>query len=148
MNWHILAIGKPKLVFAKLGIEEYVKRLAPFTSLSIDFLKAQPSREEESAALLKRSAGSFRILLDERGEQLTSRALAGRISAWEQRASVKTIALLVGGADGHSDELRRAADWQWALSNLTLQHELALVLLLEQIYRAHTIKAGLPYHRD
>jgi 23S rRNA (pseudouridine1915-N3)-methyltransferase len=147
VNWHVLAIGKPKLVFAKLGVEEYAKRLAPFISLSIDFLKAQPSREEESAALLKRSTGTFRIALDERGEQLTSRAFAEKISVWEQR-SVKTIALLVGGAEGHSDELRRAADWQWALSKLTFQHELALVVLLEQIYRAHTIKAGLPYHRD
>jgi 23S rRNA (pseudouridine1915-N3)-methyltransferase len=61
---------------------------------------------------------------------------------------VKNIALLIGGADGHADELKNAADWTWSLGKLTLQHELALVVLLEQIYRAFTIKAGQPYHRD
>lgn len=148
MRWHIFAIGKPKLAFAKAGVEEYTKRIQPFAPLDIEYLKAQPSREAESAALLRRSEGMFRIALDERGEQLTSRAFAEKISAWEQQRSLKAIALLIGGAEGHTDGLRSAADWQWSLSKLTLQHELALVLLLEQLYRAHTIKAGLPYHRE
>ena len=60
----------------------------------------------------------------------------------------RDIALLIGGADGHTAEVRQAADWVWSLSQLTLQHELALVVLLEQLYRAYTIKAGTPYHRD
>ena len=89
----------------------------------------------------------LRIVLDERGEELTSRALAGKIDAWEQ-SSVKAGAILIGGADGHTDALRKAAGWTWSLSRLTLQHELALVVLYEQLYRAYTIKAGLPYHRD
>jgi 23S rRNA (pseudouridine1915-N3)-methyltransferase len=147
MHWRILAIGKPKLAFARAGIEEYAGRLGPFAPVQLDFLKAAPARETESAALLDRSEGLFRIALDERGEQLSSRALAGRVAQWEQ-ARVKGIALLVGGADGHDEELRRRADFLWSLGRLTLQHELALVVLLEQLYRAYTIKAGLPYHRD
>ncbi len=146
MRWHIFAIGKPKLDFAKSGVEEYAKRIAPFAPLTIDVLKAC-MRDEESAALLRRSDGMFRIVLDERGEQVGSRAFAEKIGAWEQR-SVKEIALIIGGADGHTDELRRAADWLWSLSKLTLQHELALVVFLEQLYRAYTIKSGSPYHRD
>ncbi len=146
MRWRILAIGKPRLAFTRAGIGEYSTRIQPFAGLQIDYLKASV-REAESAALLERSDGHFRIVLDERGEEISSRALAERINAWEQ-ARHKGVALLIGGADGHTDTLRAAADWRWSLSRLTLQHELALVVLLEQLYRAYTIKAGLPYHRE
>jgi len=146
MNWYIFAVGKPKLGFARAGVEEYAGRLRGFAPVTLEYLKAS-TREAESALLLARSEGMFRIVLDERGEEPVSRALAGKIAAWEQ-ASVKSAAILIGGADGHTDALRRAAGWTWALSKLTLQHELALVVLYEQLYRAYTIKAGLPYHRD
>jgi len=146
MNWHVFAIGKPKLGFARAGVEEYAGRLRGFAPVTLEYLKAS-TREAESALLLARSEGMLRIVLDERGEEPSSRAFAGKIAAWEQ-ASVKSVAILIGGADGHTDALRRAAGWTWALSKLTLQHELALVVLYEQLYRAYTIKAGLPYHRD
>ena len=146
MNWSILTIGKPKLGFARAGVEEYAGRLRGFAAVKLEYLKAS-NREAESALLLERSEGMFRIVLDERGDQLASRAFAGKISAWEQQ-SVKSVALLIGGADGHTEALRRAANWTWALSQLTLQHELALVVLYEQLYRAYAIKGGLPYHRD
>ena len=97
---------------------------------------------------MERSAGCLRVVLDERGEEVTSRALAGRITQWEQDGSIKAVAILIGGADGHTNQLRSAAQWTWSLSKLTLQHEMALVLVLEQLYRAFTIKAGTPYHRD
>lgn len=146
MHWRILAIGKPKLEFARAGIDEYERRIRPFAPLQIDYLK-QSEREAESALLLQRSEGLLRVVLDERGEQVTSRAFAQKIGDWEM-SRVKGIALLIGGADGHTEELRTAADWKWSLSKLALQHELALVVLLEQLYRAYTIRAGLPYHRD
>ena len=147
MRWKVFAIGKPKLPFARVGVEDYLGRLTPRTVLQVDYLKAG-TRESESAQLLERSEGLLRVVLDERGEELTSRDLAGRISAWEQQPGVKGVALLIGGADGHTPELRAAADWRWSLSRLTLQHEMALLLVLEQIYRAYSIKAGTPYHRD
>jgi len=146
MRWHLFVIGKPKLDFAKLGMEEYAARLKPFASVEIECLKAG-SREKESRALLDRSEGMFRVVLDERGAEIGSRALAQRISEWEMTAK-RDVALLIGGADGHTAEVRQAAGWVWSLSQLTLQHELALVVLLEQLYRAYTIKAGTPYHRD
>ena len=146
MRWHLFVIGKPKLDFAKLGVEEYAARLKPFASVEIECLKAG-SREKESRALLDRSEGMFRVVLDERGAEIGSRALAQRISEWEMTAK-RDVALLIGGADGHGDEVRHAAGWVWSLSQLTIQHELALVLFLEQLYRACTIKAGMPYHRD
>jgi 23S rRNA (pseudouridine1915-N3)-methyltransferase len=146
MRWHIIAIGKPKLEFARLGIEEYAARLKPFAPVTLHYLKAS-SREGESLALLERSKGMLRVVLDERGAHVPSRELAHKLSAWEMQGP-RDLALLVGGADGHSDEVRQAAGWMWSLSKLTLQHELALVVALEQLYRAYTIKAGLPYHRD
>jgi len=146
VHWRVFAIGKPKLAYAKSGVEEYAARLRPVVSLEIEWLK-NSTRESESAALLERSTGYFRITMDERGEHLASRAFAGRLAQWEQ-SRTKGIALLIGGADGHTEELRKQSDWLWSLSKLTLQHELALVVALEQIYRAYAIKANLPYHRD
>ncbi|HEY2341679.1 MAG TPA: 23S rRNA (pseudouridine(1915)-N(3))-methyltransferase RlmH [Chthoniobacteraceae bacterium] len=147
MRWRICAIGKPRLAFARTGIEEYTKRLRAFAPIELAWLKASPSADTESAALLERSAGCFRVGLDERGEQLTSRTLAERIGKWEQGRH-KEIAVLIGGAEGHTEALRGQCNWTWSLSKLTLQHELALVVVLEQIYRAYSIKANLPYHRD
>ena len=146
MRWNIFAIGKPRLDFARLGIEEYVARLRPFAPVQLHWLKAT-TQAGESLALVERSKGMLRIVLDERGEEVTSRALAKKISDIEMRGK-RDIALLIGGADGHNDSVREAAGWMWSLSKLTLQHELALVVATEQLYRAYTIKAGLPYHRD
>jgi 23S rRNA (pseudouridine1915-N3)-methyltransferase len=101
----------------------------------------------ESMALLERSKAMFRVVLDERGEHPTSRALAKKLNEWELH-SKRDLALIVGGADGHNEELRQAAGWCWSLGKHTLQHELALVVALEQLYRAYAIKGGLPYHRD
>jgi 23S rRNA (pseudouridine1915-N3)-methyltransferase len=142
VTWKIVAVGKPKLAFAADGIAEYLKRLGPMLRVEMCFLK-----KGDDAALIANSAGCFRIVMDERGAQLSSRELADKLAAWEMR-SVSKIALIVGGADGLGDEARKSADFLWSLSRLTLQHELALMLALEQIYRACSIKAGMPYHRD
>ena len=146
MRLHILTIGKPRLAFAKAGVEEYVARLSARGGVKIENIKTG-TREHESGALLARSEGMFRVALDERGEQITSRALAQKVAQWELQRT-KAVAFLIGGADGHTDELRRKARWRWALGTLTLQHELALVVLLEQLYRARCINSGSPYHRD
>ena len=87
------------------------------------------------------------MILDERGKNFTSRAFAEEVRKIEGNPR-KVCALLVGGPDGLSERVRERADMLWALSPLTLQHELALVVALEQIYRAHTILTGIPYHRD
>ena len=146
MRWHIFAIGKPKLEYARLGIEEYAARLKPFVPVTIQYLKGS-SPSVESFGLMERSKGMFRVVLDERGEAPTSRDFAKKIAGWQMHGP-RDFALLIGGADGHSDDARQAAGWLWSLSRLTLQHELALVVALEQLYRAYTIRAGMPYHRD
>ncbi|MEY2600105.1 MAG: hypothetical protein RLZZ142_2364 [Verrucomicrobiota bacterium] len=147
MKWRILAVGKPRLAFARLGVEEYAGRLRSFGEVQVEYVRAG-TRETEGALLWERSEGLLRVLLDERGKEVGSRELADRVSAWEMQGRVKGVAFLIGGADGHAPGLREKADWIWSLSRLTLQHEMALVLVLEQIYRAFSIKAGSPYHRD
>ena len=146
MRLHVLTIGKPRLGFAKAGVAEYLERFPPKNGVEVEALRSS-TREDESKLLLARSEGMLRVVLDERGEQITSRELARKIADWEL-ARTKSVAFLIGGADGHTDELRKKADWRWSLSPLTLQHELALVVLLEQLYRARCINAGMPYHRD
>lgn len=146
MTWKIYAAGKPALAYAKTGIAEYLKRLGRGSKVEITYLKAGDS-EAVSRDLLARSEGTFRIALDERGSAWNTSELVEKINQWEMDPGLKTISLLIGASDGHTTALRREADAMWALSPLTLQHELALLVLLEQLYRAHTIKRGEPYHR-
>jgi 23S rRNA (pseudouridine1915-N3)-methyltransferase len=142
----IVVAGKPALAFAKAGVDEYLGRLRRSGPVELVFVPAG-APAAVSRELLARSSGCFRIALDERGEPLTTRALAARLAVLEGRGEIKTVAFLIGAADGHDDGLRRAADLVLALSPLTLQHELALVVLLEQLYRVADLRRGGPYHR-
>ncbi len=147
MNLRVIVAGKPALAYAKAGVDEYVKRLSRSGGCEIVTVKAGTS-EEVSARLLERSQGCYRIALDERGERIGTRAFAGKLAALEMRGDVKTVAFLIGAADGHTEELRRSCDMLLSLSAFTLQHELALLILLEQLYRVASLKSGSPYHRD
>lgn len=144
MNWKILTVGKPALAYAREGRDEYLARIKHFARIETTVVKASdPSHESEE--LIERSKGCIRVVLDERGKQLTSRQLATKIDTWQQAA--RPVAVIIGGANGHDRTMIEAADFVWSIGPLTLQHELALVVILEQIYRAHTILAGHPYHR-
>lgn len=145
MKWLLLTVGKSALPYAKAGRDEYLERLAHFAPVSKVTVKAS-SPVRESASLLELSEGYFRVVLHERGTALTSRELATKVDQWRQAA--RPVAIIIGGADGHDRPLLEAADFLWSLGPLTLQHELALVVALEQLYRARTILAGHPYHRD
>jgi len=144
LTWRILAIGKPSLEFARIGIDDYCGRLATFAKVEIHFVKP---RADAAAKLLELSCGCYRVILDETGKSFASRAFAGEIQRLRVRGTSR-LALLVGGSDGWSDAVRQQADLLWSLGPQTLQHELALLVALEQIYRAETLLAGRPYHRD
>lgn len=146
MKWQILAIGKPSLAYAKLGVEEYLKRLGRYTSLELRTDWKDGGSLKNSETLLAASEGSVRVVLDERGETWSTSDFVNRVESW-QMSGVKRVSVLIGGADGHTPGLREAADHVVSLSRFTLQHELALVVLLEQIYRVHTVIKGEPYHR-
>jgi 23S rRNA (pseudouridine1915-N3)-methyltransferase len=147
MQIRIIVAGKPALAYAKAGVEEYLKRLSRSGNHEVVILKAG-TKEEVSERLLERSQGCYRVAMDERGVALTTRKFSEHMAALELRGEVKTVAFLIGAADGHTAELRERCDLVLNLSTFTLQHELALLVLLEQLYRVATLKSGSPYHRD
>jgi 23S rRNA (pseudouridine1915-N3)-methyltransferase len=103
--------------------------------------------EKESRHLLAAiPAKSIAILLDVEGREWTSTELAGELQGWEND-SVKEIAIVVGGQDGVNPEVADRAQKRWRLSRLTLTHEMARVVAVEQLYRAYTINRGLPYQK-
>ena len=143
MKYRIFAIGKPRLRYASAAVDEYRARLARRGDFEICYLREKDGCRQ----LLDRSRGTCRIALDERGERLTTAELAERIDALEQDGAVKTLSFLLGGPMGHEPLLRRESNLVLSLSSLTLQHELALVVLLEQLYRVSDLRRGGPYHR-
>jgi 23S rRNA (pseudouridine1915-N3)-methyltransferase len=147
MQIRIIVAGKPALAYAKAGVEEYIKRLSRFGGHELVVIKAG-GRDEVSARLLEKSQGCYRVALDERGECLGTRQFAEKLDALAMRGDVKSVAFLIGAADGHNETLRNACDLILTLSPFTLQHELALLVLLEQLYRVASLKSGSPYHRD
>ncbi len=142
----MVAVGKPRLGFARAGLDDYLGRIRRVSEVEFVSVKGD-GPVAEGAALLARSAGAFRIVLDERGREFSSVEFA-RLVGERRDAGTRHFAVLVGGADGHTAETRSAGDLVLALGRLTLQHELALVVMAEQIYRAHSILAGGPYHRE
>ncbi|MCH5284235.1 MAG: 23S rRNA (pseudouridine(1915)-N(3))-methyltransferase RlmH [Akkermansiaceae bacterium] len=146
MDILVLAAAKPSLPYARSGVELYCERLRPLGKVELRYVR-DGGRDEVSARLLKASEGCLRVALDERGQNLTTRELEAKWRQWQLRA-VKRVAFLIGAAEGHNEALRREAELVLCLGRHTMQHELALVVLLEQIYRIHTLLAGSPYHRD
>ena len=103
-------------------------------------------RAEEAAAILARAGPSVLVVFDERGRALTSEAFAERIGSWRD-AGRTALNFVIGGPDGLDEGIRRQAGLVAAFGALTLPHQLARVLVMEQVYRALTILAGHPYHR-
>ena len=102
--------------------------------------------EAEGQLILgKLGASEQAILLDERGKQLNSKGLASKLADWQTDG--RDLCFIIGGPDGVSDACRQRADFTWSLSQLTLPHGLARVFFAEQLYRAHSLQTGHPYHR-
>lgn len=142
MKLHIITIGQPKLEYAKAGWQEYWQRLKHYHDLRVTHI---PDKHNDAAHLLEAAGSSYKIALEIEGKNMSSHELATFL---EKRAlDGREVSLLIGGPDGLPPEVREAADMQWSFSRLTLPHDLAMVVLLETLYRASTINAGQPYHR-
>ncbi|HAA87083.1 MAG: 23S rRNA (pseudouridine(1915)-N(3))-methyltransferase RlmH [Verrucomicrobiota bacterium] len=146
MKWKFVVVGKPSLKYARIGIEEYLKRLRRYCNADLITVK-NGSSKEEGERLMRASEGAYRIVFDERGEFIDTEQLCKKVSSLEMDGTCKAVAVLIGGAEGHDDAVRSAADLLISFGRLTLQHELALVAAVEQIYRVQTLKRGEPYHR-
>lgn len=136
----VLPIGKPKFRQIRELVAEYAGRVAHYLPIAV-----LPCRDD-AAALKRIEPADVLILLDERGKQLSSEGLAEFLSGHANRGT-KRLCFFIGGPDGAGDEVKQRADLIISLSRMTLPHELALVLLLEQLYRACSINRGEPYHR-
>lgn len=147
MRFRIIVAGKPALQYAKAAVEEYLKRLKRHGSYELVIIKAG-DKNSVSKRLLHASNGCFRIAMDERGDSPTTRQLSKKLEEMEMAGETRALAFLIGASDGHSEELRSSCEMTLSLSSMTMQHELALVVLLEQLYRVAGIKSGSPYHRD
>ncbi|MEM9478427.1 MAG: 23S rRNA (pseudouridine(1915)-N(3))-methyltransferase RlmH [Verrucomicrobiota bacterium] len=147
MKWKIIVTGKPSLAFARDGVAEYEKRLRRYAPVEILYLKDAGSPGDVAKRYGDASDGCLTVALDERGETWSTEDFRDAVLDWEMDGTVKAVAVWIGGADGHGDELRDRADKVVSFGRMTLQHELALVVFLEQLYRVQTLKRGEPYHR-
>ena len=137
----ILAIGKLKRAWVAEGVAFYRKRLP---GLEVVELKdSSPAKEAEAIRAARKPAERL-VLLSEEGQQLSSVGLAELLGDWAS----ERLALVIGGTDGHDPTLKQQADALLSLSALTFPHELARLMLVEQLYRASTILQGGPYHRN
>ncbi|HRQ66419.1 MAG TPA: 23S rRNA (pseudouridine(1915)-N(3))-methyltransferase RlmH [Xanthomonadaceae bacterium] len=156
MRVHLIAIGQRMPGWVAEGFEAYRKRLGrelPFVLRELPAVARSKGQDaaraidEEGDRLLGAvPAGAVVVLLDERGTAWSTRNLAEQVAQWRQGG--RDVALLAGGADGVSANVRRAAQKVWSLSALTLPHPLVRIVVIEQLYRAVTLLSGHPYHRD
>jgi len=147
MKTNIIIVGsKPKHAYALKGMDEYLKRLQRYGKINLITIK-DGKPEDVQQRILEHCQNHYKIILDERGKLLTTQKFATHLNQWTDDPGIKNISFIIGASDGHSEALRDKADFLLSLSPLTMMHELALVVLLEQIYRAHTILKGEPYHR-
>ena len=154
MRVGVFWIGKTRLPGVAALTDEYAKRLGRYCDFQGHELREVPRAGKRSARgytaaeekLLSRSEGAQRVALDPAGRRWSSEELAAFLKKQREGGS-RTVAFCVGGADGFSAAFREKADLLLALSPMTLPHELARVVLLEQLYRAFTLLAGHPYPR-
>lgn len=150
MSVKVLAVGKKHEKWVVDGIDRYEKRLRkPFDAswqlLPHSAREGDAARAEESERILtKVDRSAFLVLLDERGKNVDSPALAATLRGAFDAG--RQVVVVIGGAYGVSDEVRGRADFVWSLSKLVFPHQLVRLILAEQLYRAQEIAAGRPYH--
>ena len=155
MKLRIVALGHRMPAWVTTGYDEYARRMPRELPLDLVELKPEPrDRGKPVAQLLAAeaqriraaSAGCARIVLDERGAAWTTRMLADRLRTWQDAGS--NVSFVIGSADGLDASIKEEAGAVFALSALTLPHGLVRIVLAEQLYRAVSLNAGHPYHRD
>jgi len=155
MRLRVIAVGTRPPAWVRTATEEYLQRLAPLSAALTEIPPGTRSTRGTShqaiAAEGKRLLGALKAgehvtTLDERGRELSTRELA----AWlgQRMQDGRDLAFLIGGPDGFATEVLARSDFTLSLSRLTLPHALVRVLLVEQLYRAHSILGNHPYHRD
>jgi 23S rRNA (pseudouridine1915-N3)-methyltransferase len=155
MKLLVVAVGQRQPGWADSAWEDFAKRFPPEMRLELKAVKAEPRQGKTAAQCMLAEAarldaacpkGARRVLLDEHGSRLTSAQLAERVAFW--RGDGRDVAFFVGGPDGIDPGFKASADEGLRLSDLTLPHAFARVLLAEALYRAWSLHEGHPYHRE
>lgn len=157
MNIEIWSLGKENESFIEEGIRYYFQKTKPYNSIELILLQTakknatsdveRAKQQEEEMILKKLQPNHYLILLDERGKQLNS-------IQWSQQfqqcmnQGVKTLVLLIGGAFGVTENIRKQAKQVWSLSPLVFPHQLVRLMLAEQVYRSFSILNNSPYHHS
>lgn len=155
MKLLVVAVGQRMPDWAQTAWDDYAKRFPQELKVELKAVKTEPrgSKTLETLYAAERARieaaiprGSRIVALDERGTALSTLALAGKLKTWQLDST--DVALVIGGPDGLEPAFRQAAHERIRLSDLTLPHALARVVLIEQLYRAWSINANHPYHRE
>ncbi len=155
MKLRIISVGHKMPSWVETACAEYTKRMP--RELTLEIIEIKPDKradgknsavvqEAEAKRILDAVGKDFLIACDERGQEVTTLQLAEKMQHWQTLG--RDASIVIGGADGLHPELKKQADWLWGLSKLTLPHAFVRVLLCEQLYRAHTVIQGHPYHRE
>ena len=143
MKHRVITVGRSS-GWARSAAEEFVKRIGGFTEIELLHVKEGTKQETE---LFDKTKGWHRVALDERGRSGGTAEWKKEFETWERGGKAKT-AWILGGADGHGADFCKQCGDTRSLGPQTLSHDLALVVLLEQIYRVESWRAGHPYHRE
>ena len=148
-------LGKTKEKYLDQAIQDYAGRLRRYLPVEIKVLKSRYAKNDADQVIMARegeqllshaASASLTVALDPTGREQTSEEIAAALQAWEDRG-VQTLCFLVGGHLGLDQQVRQQADQIWSLSRLTFTHEMTRFILLEQLYRACSIKSGHNYHK-
>lgn len=155
MHIRLLVVSDRQPAWVDEAVGAYTERLPREWKFRVDVIatvrrskndKSRQAMKAEGDLILGKLAQSEQlVLLDERGKQMGSTGFAERLSDWQTDG--RDLCFVIGGPDGVADSVKQRADFTWSLSKLTLPHGLARVLLAEQLYRAHSLHSGHPYHR-
>ena len=156
MKLLVVAVGQRVPDWAQTAWDDYAKRFPPEIKLELKAIKTEPRTNNKNTAALMLAErerienaipkGARKVVLDERGKSTSSVQLAARLTEWQLGGT--DVALVIGGPDGLDSEFRKSAQESIRLSDLTLPHAMVRVLLVEQLYRAWSVNAGHPYHRE
>ena len=152
MRLRIIWTGKTRDARLRALIDDYAERLSHFIRCEVTELRElgrtdKSGIDKETKRISDRlRPGSLTVVLDPDGAELTSQQLADQVRKWEGQG-IKEVAFVIGGPNGFGGDFQTRVDKRWSLSRLTLTHEMARVLLFEQLYRAYTIIHGLPYQK-
>jgi len=156
MRLLLLAVGSRQPDWVNNGFNEYSRRFPPHLTFHLQEIAAAKRSKNTATDRIKQEEGerllkalphdALVVALDEHGKTVSTRGLADKLADWQHTG--RDIVFLIGGADGLAADCLQRTDWHWSLSPLTLPHGLVRIMVAEQLYRAHSLLEGHPYHRE